>query len=253
MNNSFINELKQLTQNPIQIHLTGIGFVAEIKGCFSIHFIELKKLNYNISLPEFSFTCNFPQITLFENDWNEKREIVVSRLNSLLGSNCRIAARKTKFLKINRLEAYEFLCKNHFNVPVKAKYNFGLFFENELVAIACFGPIMHKKNENKGEYSGELIRFCSKTGYTVTGALSKLLKHFTNIYSVNDIMTYIDKDWSDGKSFIKVGFEKVGENNRFTHFFNPTTQHFESESKKTIAIKKNGLLKLIKKIEPSNN
>ena len=61
------------------------------------------------------------------------------------------------------------------------------------------------------ERSFELIRFCSKNGINVSGGLSKLVKHFMNEKKAGDVMTYVDKQLSDGKSFIKAGFKKHSE------------------------------------------
>jgi hypothetical protein len=107
---------------------------------------------------------------------------------------------------------------------------------------------MHKKTEGKGEQSGELIRFCNKLDYTVVGGLSKLLKHFITQYQVDDVMTYIDKDWSDGKSFIQLGFEVVGEKHQFPHYVNLNQHQFTQESSETITIYKSGLMKLLLKV-----
>jgi hypothetical protein len=45
------------------------------------------------------------------------------------------------------------------------------------------------------------------------GGLSKLLKHFISLTEAGDIMTYIDKDQSEGKAFIKLGFKLHSESN----------------------------------------
>jgi hypothetical protein len=62
-----------------------------------------------------------------------------------------------------------------------------------------------------GSQSFELIRFCCKSGVTVTGGLSKLMSHFCEYKKAGDIMTYIDKQFSNGDSFIKAGFVKHSE------------------------------------------
>ena len=63
----------------------------------------------------------------------------------------------------------------------------------------------------EGKQSFELIRFCCKRGITITGGLSKLMKHFFIEKKAGDIMTYIDKQFSNGDSFIKAGFIKHSE------------------------------------------
>ena len=252
MINDFIHELETLTNQQITTVPTEIGCLLPINTTLTIHYIELSKLTKNLDLPTWKAKSKLENtISIFENEWRDKREGVLSRIKSKLGLNNKIYARKTTIKKLNRSEAYDFLLANHINDALKAKYNFGLMYNNELVAIACFGPIMHKKTEAKGELSGELIRFCNKLDYTVVGGLSKLLKHFITQYQVDDIMTYIDKDWSDGKSFIQLGFEVVGEKHQFPHYVDLNQKQFIQESNETITIYKSGLIKLLLKVKKS--
>lgn len=253
MVNSFIQELEQLTQQKNKCESTELGVLLTIKPSLVIHFIEFSKLNKFIDLAAWKTTHQLEQsISIFENEWIEHRTLVLSRIKSKLGLTQKIYARKTSIIKLNRIEAYHFLLTNHTNVALKTKYNFGLMYNNEIVAIACFGPIMHKKTEGKGELSGELIRFCNKLDYTVVGGLSKLVKHFIIQYQVDDVMTYIDKDWSEGGSFIKLGFDVVGEKNVFAHYFDVEKQQFVdvlNKNNNCITIYKSGLLKLLFRVK----
>lgn len=250
MINDFIHELETLTNQQLSTETTEIGSLIRLNSTFVIHFIELNKLNQNLDLPAWKAKNKLENtISIFENEWAEKRPLVLSRIKSKLGLNSKIYARKTTVKKLNRSEAYDFLLANHINDALKTKYNFGLMYNNEILAIACFGPIMHKKTEGKGDQSGELIRFCNKLDYTVVGGLSKLLKHFITQYKVDDVMTYIDKDWSDGKSFIQLGFEVVGEKHQFPYYVDLNQKQFTQESNETITIYKSGLMKLLFKVE----
>ena len=253
MVSDFIHELEILTNQQIITEPTELGFLFAVNSQLIIHFIELNKLTENLDLPAFKAKNKLENtLSIFENEWIDKREGVLSRIKSKLGLNNKIYARKTTVKKLNRIEAYDFLLDNHINDALKTKYNFGLLYNNEIVAIACFGPIMHKKTEGNGDMSGELIRFCNKLDYTIVGGLSKLLKHFITQYKVDDVMTYIDKDWSEGSGFIKLGFDVVGEKTDFFHYFNVETKQFVKEvnsQNKTITIYKSGLLKLLLKVK----
>ncbi|MBI2279645.1 MAG: hypothetical protein HYU68_03010 [Bacteroidetes bacterium] len=249
MINDFIHELETLTNQQLSTETTEIGSLIRLNSIVVIHFIELNKLTQNLDLPAWKAKNKLENtISIFENEWRDKKAGVLSRIKSKLGLNNKIYARKTTVKKLNRSEAFDFLAQNHINDALKTKYNFGLIYNNELVAIACFGPIMHKKTEGKGELSGELIRFCNKLDYTVVGGLSKLLKYFITQYQVDDVMTYIDKDWSDGKSFIQLGFEVVGEKHQFPHYVDLNQKQFTQESNETVTIYKSGLMKLLLKV-----
>jgi hypothetical protein len=101
----------------------------------------------------------------------------------------------------------------------------------------------------------ELISFCCKKNISVTGGLSKLLKAFVIDLQPGDIMTYVDKDWSEGKAYLKIGFKLHSETLPQSFLFNTKTltkhkinNDFELENrlnKDTILVKNSGNLKLV--------
>ena len=135
------------------------------------------------------------------------RAIILTKL--LL--NKKIFARNCEVRKVERSEAELFLNKYHLMNSTKSAFNVGLIFKNELLALASFskGRKMNRLSENKRSF--ELIRFCCKAGITVTGGLTKLMKNFCKEKKAGDVMTYIDKQFSSGESFIKAGFVKHSE------------------------------------------
>ena len=103
-----------------------------------------------------------------------------------------------------------------------------------------------------GKQSFELIRFCCKSGITVTGGLSKLMSHFCIEKNAGDIMTYVDKQFSNGDSFMKAGFKIHSETPPLNFLVNKKTferiQMAENkifDSKMFYATKNSGNLKLI--------
>ena len=134
---------------------------------------------------------------------------IVSLILSKLNLNKTIFARNCEVKKIDKNTAEEFLNTYHLMNSTNSSLNYGLFNKDELIAVASFsaGRKMNRLPEDKRSF--ELIRFCSKSGITVTGGLSKLMKHFCREKNnVGDIMTYVDKQFSNGDSFIKAGFKK---------------------------------------------
>jgi hypothetical protein len=43
----------------------------------------------------------------------------------------------------------------------------------------------------------------------VVGGLDKLINHFSKNYKSDDLVTMIDLEWSEGKSYLNLGFEEV--------------------------------------------
>ena len=133
--------------------------------------------------------------------------IILSKLNL----NKTIFARNCSVQKIDKTTAAEFFNSWHFFDSTSSAYNYGLFHKNELIGAASFSKGRQMNRLQSGSQSFELIRFWCNSGITVTGGLSKLMSHFCEDKKAGDIMTYIDKQFSNGDSFIKAGFVKHSE------------------------------------------
>jgi hypothetical protein len=148
-------------------------------------------------------------IHLWEDQWKNKREIIESRLLSLLGKSIKIHGRQTVIRSVDTSIMLGFLGKNHLQVPLKARFRYGLYYREELVAVAAFSKTRPMVREGVNYNSSELLRFCNKNGCTVVGGLSKLIAYFINQQKPDDIMTYRDTDWPGGKAYHALGFEKT--------------------------------------------
>jgi len=130
-------------------------------------------------------------------------------MSSFAGLTSKIHGRKTKVVRIQQDEFYSFLDAHHLQGAVHAKYKFGLYEKEQLVAVAGFShPRKITRNESISR-SSELIRFCNLRNHTVIGGMDKLLKHFINNFEIDDIMSYADRDWSNGNSYVRLGFEFI--------------------------------------------
>jgi len=148
-------------------------------------------------------------IRLWEDEYLNHREKIDSRILSLLGISCRIYARQTKVRDISKAELDNFLTLNHLNSPIKAKYRYGLFREEKLVAVAAFSRSCPIQSGGITYKSHELVRYCSLLNTTVVGGMSKLISHFELEKYPEHLMTYVDKEWSDGRTYKKLGFKAV--------------------------------------------
>lgn len=149
-------------------------------------------------------------IHLWEDIWNNKRTQVLSRVYSFLGLNKMIYGRSVKIKEAKEIEQVKiFLEANHLQGYVKTQYSYGLYHQDELISVACFAAAKLMKSRGENYYSSELVRFATRAGFTITGGLSKLIKYFFEETKVDDIMTYADRDWSVGKGYEKLGFEKI--------------------------------------------
>jgi hypothetical protein len=173
------------------------------------------KLIFRIAGPGFNFEAARPLIHL--DQLITSTEKIKALILSKLRSNKTIYARSCEIKKVEKETACVFFEKYHLMNATQSAFNYGLYFKGELVALASFSKGRKMNRLREDQRSFELIRFCSKSGITVTGGLSKLLKYFCEEKKAGDIMTYVDKQLSDGNSFIRAGFKRHGETE--PHYF----------------------------------
>lgn len=147
-------------------------------------------------------------MVLHEDHMYHSPEKIAAILQAKVGANRIVFARKCRVQKTDRATAESFLNTYHLMNATQSAYNLGLYLEDELLALASFskGRKMNRLQEHQRSF--ELIRFCCKSGITVTGGLTRLVKSFCETKSAGDVMTYVDLELSDGASFMKAGFRK---------------------------------------------
>jgi len=150
---------------------------------------------------------NIHVIHLWEDIFITRQAQVLSRIKSFAGLNRSVHGRNTIIEKISKEDADLFLNQYHLQGSVGARYRFCLVHKNETVAVATFSNKRKMTRQGPDYTSAELIRFATKDGITVTGGLSKLIKHYLKLLAPNDLMSYADRDWSLGKSYLSAGFK----------------------------------------------
>jgi hypothetical protein len=187
-----------------------IGF--EINGLYW-HNEENKDASYHYDKWFFFKNKNINLITIWEDDWRNKQDIVKSMIiNSLYLTPIekKINARLCGIKEVKYPESKEFLEKNHIQGYVPSNINLGLFFNNNLVSLMTFGKnrnILNHKNV-KDEY--EILRFSSLNFHLVRGGASKLLKYFIEQYSPSKIISFSNNDIGVGNLYKTLNFIDEG-------------------------------------------
>jgi hypothetical protein len=162
-------------------------------------------------------------VHLWEDVWCTRRYQVLGRLDSFCGLNESLHGRKAKISEIEAVDAKNFLHLHHLQGFIKTKYNLGLYFGSELTAVACFAQSRPMPSKGKHYRSAELVRFATRTGFTIVGGLGRLIARFLKDVEVNDLMTYADRDWSLGKGYDKLGFDSSGATPSVQFYFDSKT------------------------------
>ena len=153
--------------------------------------------------------CNkigYRLITVFDDEWREKKDICKSRITSILGkSSGKIYARKCEIVNIDNNSAREFFNNNHIQgTPSKAGLCFGLKHNGSLVCMMSFAIRHGKIQSDSGQW--ELQRYAAIRGFNVTGGASRLLNHFRKYHEDSKIVTFSDNRWGDSEFYKKIGF-----------------------------------------------
>ena len=158
-------------------------------------------------------------IQIFEDEWQQKKDIVKSKIKHILQDNLKevaIYARKCIIKPID--DCKQLMTENHIQGNCPASIKLGAFYNDKLVAAMTFGNrrvAMGKKTSAVGEY--ELLRFA--TTKRVVGIASKLMSYFIKNYTPNKITTYADRRWSVGKLYENIGFTLVSKTEPNYYYF----------------------------------
>ncbi len=197
----------------IAIEYCGLYWHSELMG---------KGRNYHIDKLEMCKEKGYNLITVFEDEFVNKKDILFSRLKGVLGKTTNtIYARKTKVAEISAQEARKFCEDNHVQGYSGSSIKIGIYYKNELVSVMTFSrPSLSKGAKGTKEGVWELSRFCTKLNTIVVGGASKLLTYFKKNYEWKEVFSYADRRWSTGNLYDQLGFEFVGETPPNYWYFN---------------------------------
>lgn len=146
-------------------------------------------------------------ITIFEDEWRDRKEQVKSFIFSILKSSLTIYARKTKIEEISTKITKNFLHLYHIQGTTNFEVAYGLLHNNELVGLMT-GNKHHRQTDTATKIL-VLNRLVFKNNVTVVGGASKLLS-MLKTYAVKNgyeqIVTWSDNRWSEGNVYEKMGF-----------------------------------------------
>lgn len=190
------------------IFIKGKNIALEYNGVYWHNELH-REMNYHLNKTEKMLRQNVKLYHVWEDDWNEKKDIVKSRIQGIMGKNTVIYARKCKKKKIASSEAKIFLNKNHIQGSLNSSFNYGLYRDGELVQVMSFSrPRGMLKVQNEAAW--ELTRFATALGYNVVGGASRLLKCFIEEVNPAEIVSFCDRSFSPDYRetvYMKLGFE----------------------------------------------
>lgn len=201
-----INNKSAINPLEIDIYLPEFKLGIEYNGLFWHSFDNIETPKDKRKHLNKCIICEKNQINLFqiwEHQWCQKQSLIKSMIKNKLGMNEKIYARKCVLSEINFKEYCKFLNNNHLQGGATNEIRYALNYEDKIVA--AMGFTKHH------EYQWELGRFATLQGINVVGGASKLLKFFIKNHDPRSIMSYANRDHSNGKMYNKLGFKLIGE------------------------------------------
>jgi len=184
--------------------------IPDLKMCFEYnglywHSEKYKDKNYHSNKTKEAKKQGYTLYHIFSDDWNLKNKIWKSRIKHLLGvTEHKIYARKCVVKEISSQIKNKFLEENHLQGKDKSSFRFGLFFNNELVAVMTFGKSRFNRN-----IDWELVRYACLNNHSIVGGFSKLLTAARKKLKNGTIVTYADNSYSDGNVYLTNGFVAI--------------------------------------------
>lgn len=181
-------------------------------------------------------------IIIPEDRWNRQRKMMETRLLAHLELFSQAYARNCEVRRIDKETANRFLAANHSYGYAACRYRYGLFLKRHtghiaeeirelrnssrdaassshsersedslpygLIAVATFSNARKWIKDGKEIRSYEWTRYASLPDMRVSGGMGKLLKAFIKEVQPDDIMSYADLEWSEGRVYKTLGFKE---------------------------------------------
>ena len=196
----------------LDIYLPELQLAIEYCGLYWHSEKQGKDSTYHINKHKRCLDLKIRLITIFEDEWLHKSDIVKSRLCYILKQHTKsIGARKLNLKQINNKIAHQFCDENHIQGRGQAKISYGLFDKDQiLVSVMTFSkPSISKGIRLSQDNVWEMNRFCSLKNLIVSGGASKLFKAFIHQHQPNQIITYSDNRWNTGSIYQSLGFTEI--------------------------------------------
>lgn len=193
---------KDDTKKQLDFYIPDKNLALEFNGDYVHSVNHGKDTNYHLNKTKLCSEQGIRLIHIFEYEWNVSKDICKSIISFALGTyETRVYARQCEVREVESKEARVFLEENHLQGFTPSSYRVGLYYNDELVQLLCFGKNRFKKNEI------ELLRMCTKLNTQVIGGFSKLLNH----QPYYTFVSYVDLSKFNADGYLSNGFEVIGQ------------------------------------------
>jgi hypothetical protein len=199
------NSKKIISPLELDIFAPSLNLAIEYCGLYW-HSETSKNKNYHLDKQKECNKKGIRLITIFEDEWLQRKEQVRGYLKSILNKNeIKIFARKTDLKEVPNKEAKLFLDTHHIQGSARFEIAFGLYSENELVAVVTGSP-HHRQGHGQ---IFVLNRLAFKSNVSIAGGSSRLLKsllYYAKKKGFRKLLSWSDNRFSEGRVYESIGF-----------------------------------------------
>lgn len=213
------NTRKIIAPKELDIYIPSKRIAIEFNGLFWHSEAAGKDKDYHRAKWEAAFAKGVQLITVWEDDWRDRIDVVKRMLARKLGASSLpvVAARKTRAGLIDHNAAAAFLESHHIQGFVSGSHYLGLraVDNDDLVAVMVL--------RSQGE---DLLLARFATSVRVPGGQSKLVRFVERSLEYRNLITFADLEVSDGNLYEATGFVKSGElAPDYKYIFDGSRQH----------------------------
>lgn len=230
-----------IPEKKVAIEINGLYWHSEISG--------RKLKDYHLKKTESCEKLGIRLVQIFDDEWRNKKSIVISKLSSILGLQKQsIYARNCEVRRVKSEEKIPFLRSYHIQGEDRSKHAYGLYYQGELVSLMTFCELRTALGSKKSKGFFELSRYCSSK--RVVGGASKLFSAILKEVDPDLVISYADRRFTsyslpsvyDSLGFVKGGVTKPNywytlDYSKKLHRYNfakhRLIKHFEADKKKT--------------------
>ena len=177
------------------LYLPDYNLAIEFNGIYW-HSDKNKPNDYHYNKWKFFKDQNIDCIQIFENEWLNKKDIVKSIIMNRLGLNTKIQIDKIEQIDSELFK--QFIDSNYIFDYIVSEYKFGMFVNDELVAVVGIS-----KNNNY-----VIDSFCVKVGCDLDEcSYHYIFDEIKNIFKGNDIELLFNSRYFNGELFQNFGFK----------------------------------------------
>ncbi len=224
----YVNDRKILNGMELDIVIPAHRIAIEFCGLYWHGENNQKDKNYHLRKHDDCAKAGWRLITIFEDEWQNKKDIVKSTLGHFCYQTKKgVYARTVTIREIDHETASKFVDAHHLmGRGSPGRYRIGAFSNSEeLVGVMIFG---HPNNEQGSTGQLEMTRFATD-GRNHPGLGSKMFKWAVTKYDLSEVVAFVDRRWFTGSfktisgfrldTVIPPGFEYTDCQNRYHRRF----------------------------------